>query len=179
LPLDRLLDRRGLQRSHRNAERQNRQRRRLRHAPEFQRALAAESNRPTIVRRPQNKAACNDVELLSHAGSAAMKDMIDETYAKFAAGVAADRCVQRSAVEEKYGSGLSVMADDAKLAGMIDRVEPFQVTFGTASGRLQARSANVGRRRPDPVLARGVGGSPAAAARAPEAERPRAFGRRG
>jgi signal peptide peptidase SppA len=101
---------------------------------DYSEALAAEGVKPTILRKPENKASANQLEPLSQAARSHLEREVDQTYSKFVRAVAAGRGVKRSNVEDKYGAGFAVSADDAKRAGMVDRVEPIQQTMARLAG---------------------------------------------
>jgi signal peptide peptidase SppA len=108
---------------------------------DYSEALATEGVRPTIIRQPVNKAAGNPYEPLSDAATAWMQDLCDQLYDKFVAAVATGRDVSKATVEARFGGGLTLLADDAKQAGMVDRVEPVQVTMARLLGRVQGGKA--------------------------------------
>jgi capsid assembly protease len=98
-------------------------------------ALADAGITVTIIKKPPGKAAGNPYEPLSDMAREHLTDVVDKTYGKFVSAVADGRGVTPATVLSKYGGGMSVLAEDAKRRGMVDRVEPAGQTIARmASG---------------------------------------------
>ena len=104
-------------------------------------ALEKHGVKLTYISAGKYKVDGNEAEPLSESAHAHVKALVDATYEKFLAGVAAGRHVGISDVRGGYGEGTSVSADQALTLGMIDRIETLEDTVGRAlpSGARLAR----------------------------------------
>lgn len=102
--------------------------------------LSALDSPPTIIRRSDGKAAGNPYEPLSDATRANFQGQIDDIYAAFVRAVASNRGTTAAKVQAQYGAGMTVLAPDAKRAGMVDRVAPLDEVLDEA-----VKSAGRGR----------------------------------
>jgi signal peptide peptidase SppA len=100
--------------------------------------------KPTYIAAGKYKVEGNEDEPLSEEAFQARKEVVDDFYDLFVAGVAAGRGVSTSAVKAGFGEGRVVTAKRAVDLGMADRVESFESTVsklagtGASSGRTGA-----------------------------------------
>jgi signal peptide peptidase SppA len=83
----------------------------------------------TVIRSAPYKAEGNPYEQLSDEAKANMQAMSDAMYADFVGAVAKGRGVTPATVRKDFGQGRVMLAADAKAAGLVDRVEPFNETL--------------------------------------------------
>ena len=76
----------------------------------------------TLIAAGKYKVEGNPYEPLSEEAAAAMQDTVDKYYGMFTGDVAAGRGVSEAAVRNGYGEGRMLTAEDAKAAGMVDRI---------------------------------------------------------
>lgn len=106
---------------------------------DISRAEAAMGITTTIISAGQFKTEGNPYEPLSKAAKNALQGEIDELYGMFTGQVAAGRGTNAKAVQAGYGQGRCLLADQAKLVGMVDRVETLEQTIGRLGGTLTAQ----------------------------------------
>lgn len=101
---------------------------------EFAKASQAAGETYTVLRRPPMKAAGNPYEPLSkEAADALQRTMIDPAYEQFADRVARNRGVPRSKVDADFGRGLTLPAEQALAAGMLDGLVDWPNYVGQAA----------------------------------------------
>lgn len=92
----------------------------------------------TYISAGKYKVDGNPTEPLSHSARAFLQERVDKTYAQFVEALADARSTSRKDVEENYGQGRVIDADEALKAGAIDSIE----TFESLMGRLQRMGQN-------------------------------------
>ena len=75
---------------------------------------------------------------LTDEARAYRQEMVDQFYGMFVNDVAAGRRTSPSAVAAGYGEGRMLLAEKARLEGMIDRVETLDATVGRMAGAIRA-----------------------------------------
>lgn len=88
----------------------------------------------TIISAGKYKTEGNAFEPLGAAAKAAMQAQIDTFYEMFTDAVGAGRNIAGAAVRAGYGQGRVVLADQALLLKMVDRVETFDQTIARLGG---------------------------------------------
>lgn len=78
----------------------------------------------TVLRKPEGKATINEIEPLSDEAKSHLTSQINKIYGVFVNYVSKGRKTSKTTVEKDFGRGYDVDADDALVAGMVDRVEP-------------------------------------------------------
>lgn len=97
--------------------------------------------KPTVIRSTQFKAE-GVFEPLSKSALAHRQAVVDEQHEVFVADVARGRGVDRKEVEDRYGSGRMLSAEEAVGVGMIDRIGSFRETVTrTLDDEVQPRAA--------------------------------------
>lgn len=76
----------------------------------------------TVTRKPDGKAEGVAGESLTADAKAYRQAIVDQTYEKFIADVAKHRGVSAAVVKSRFGAGRMLMAEDAKAAGLVDRI---------------------------------------------------------
>jgi len=100
----------------------------------------------TLIYAGRHKTAGNPHEPLADDARGLMQQLVDETYAKFVAAVAKGRDTTPAAVRGGYGEGFVLHAEQARAAGMVDRVGTLQETIARLSGpRVRTRFGPRGR----------------------------------
>ena len=97
----------------------------------------------TLVSAGEHKVDGNPFEPLSDAARANMQARVDEAYELFVGAVARGRGVPLDRVRSGYGRGAVLAATAALAQGMVDRIEPLEVTMrrqGVASASELRRS---------------------------------------
>jgi len=95
-------------------------------------ALEQHGVKLTYIAAGKYKVDGNEAEPLSESAHAHVKALVDATYEKFLAGVAAGRHCGISDVRGGYGEGTSVSADQALTLRMIDRIDTLEDTVARA-----------------------------------------------
>lgn len=97
----------------------------------------------TFVFAGRYKTEGNEFEPLGDPARAHMQGMVDAYYATFVQAVARGRGTSQKAVREGMGEGRMLLAAPALAAGMVDRIESFDVTLArlTAGKRPRAVAA--------------------------------------
>ena len=101
--------------------------------------------KPTFIFAGKFKVEGNSFEPLSDTAREHFQQEIDKLYRQFLKAVARGRGVSVSEVEGSFGRGRTVMAADAKRAGMIDRVATINMTLSRLG--LQEIDQQTARRR--------------------------------
>lgn len=94
--------------------------------------------RVDVLAAPSEKANAVPGAKLSDQGRASLQEIVDSTYRRFVADVAAGRGCTTALVEARYGGGNILTAPAAKAWGMVDRVATLEETLGrlaTEQGR--------------------------------------------
>jgi signal peptide peptidase SppA len=102
--------------------------------------------KPTYIAAGKYKVEGNENEALSEEAFQARKEIVDDFYELFIAGVAAGRGVTANVVRSGFGEGRVVTAKRAVELGMADRVESFEGTVSKLAG-TGATSAKTGALR--------------------------------
>jgi len=104
--------------------------------------LAKEGVKVTIIRAGAHKAEGNPFEVPSEEFFARMQASADTAKAVFVKHVARGRGITSAQVVQQYGDGSAFSAQDAKSAGLIDRIATMDETIG----RLVGRKSSAGMR---------------------------------
>ncbi len=88
--------------------------------------LEDEGIKITLVHAGKFKVEGNPFQALSEEAEAYIQERVDATFEKFVAAVANGRGVDVKTVENGFGQGRLVDADDALAAGMVDRIETLE-----------------------------------------------------
>lgn len=104
-------------------------------------ALEADGLRVTYVHAGKHKVLGNSAEPLNDESLAKLQELVDGHYDMFVKAVAKHRNVKASEVRGGYGEGFVLHADEAKAAGMIDRVATLDETIA----RLSRSTGRTGR----------------------------------
>jgi len=119
-------------------------------------ALADEGLVPTIISAGEFKTEGNPFEPLSDPARAEMQRRVDEIYGDFVKTVAKHRGVTAKQAEANFGRGRTMSAQDAKSAGLIDKVGTFEDLlgkFGTSPKAVRTRAGDWEQK----LLARRIG----------------------
>lgn len=108
-------------------------------------ALEQQGIRPTMVSAGKYKTEANPYQPLSDEARGAIQTQVDHAYDLFVRDIAAGRSVTPAQVREGYGEGRVFTAQQARKAGMIDRV----VTYSDAVKRLSGAAPAAGARAED------------------------------
>jgi signal peptide peptidase SppA len=106
-------------------------------------ALAKEGIKITLVKEGKYKAELSPFLPLSDEALENLKVRAADAYGEFVKAVARGRGVTPAAVRSGYGEGRSLVAKDAKAAGLIDRVSTMEDTLARVTG---SRSKSSGMR---------------------------------
>jgi signal peptide peptidase SppA len=98
-------------------------------------ALENEGIKTTLIYAGDHKVDGSPFAPLSDERKAELQAMADATHLQFMKTVARGRGVSLSAVRSGFGQGRALSAVDAKAAGMVDRIEPFDQTIARLAGR--------------------------------------------
>lgn len=101
----------------------------------------------TLVATPAKKAEGNPYEPLGEDVRAEIERDNDKAYAKFRGAVARGRGVTAQTVDEEFGGGGMLLADDAVSAGLVDRIATIDRVIGDLRAELAAGQNDAGRRR--------------------------------
>jgi signal peptide peptidase SppA len=121
-------------------------------------ALAKEGIKITLVKEGRHKAELNPFMPLSPEALANMEERVAHAYGEFLKAVARGRGVTPAAVKSGYGEGRSLVAKDAKAAGLIDRIATMDETLARLVGKsakpggMRAEDAREAINEPDPVV---------------------------
>lgn len=96
----------------------------------------------TITREPEGKAEGAAGESLTQAAKAHRQQLVTDVYDKFVAAVAKHRNVSVKTVASSYGQGRMLMAEDAKAAGMVDRLVTLEQLLSELGVTAKAQSAS-------------------------------------
>lgn len=100
---------------------------------------------PTFIFAGPHKVEASSYQALSDDAKAYFQAEVDQVYQQFLAAVARGRGVPVAKVEELFGGGRTLMAPNAKKAGMIDRIATIEATFQRLGVPME--STPQGRRR--------------------------------
>lgn len=112
----------------------------------------------TLVAAGEFKTEANPFQALSDEGHAHAQSVVNDIYHEFVGDVAGYRRKSVGFVESHFGKGRLVRAEMALAAGMVDRVEPFDLTVSrllnpitstTRTKSLRARLATAAAWDPD------------------------------
>ena len=103
---------------------------------EVSRLLEEEGVTETIISAGKYKAEGNPFEPLDDEAREYTQSLVDKYYDMFLAAVAEGRGTDKDKVRSDYGEGRVMLADDARKAGMIDRVGTMRETVERLGGRL-------------------------------------------
>lgn len=106
----------------------------------------------TLVSAGKHKVENNPYSPMNEAGRKQMQQMVDSAYGQFVRAVSLGRGVSTTAVRSGMGQGRVLKADNAKRAGLVDRVATLETVLGESVARAiakQRRGSNrtVGQRR--------------------------------
>jgi len=107
-------------------------------------ALAQEGIKVTYITAGKFKAEANPHEPLTEEARAQLQADVDKYYGMFVRDVAKGRGVSVSDVKANFGEGRMLLAQDAKAAGMVDKIESLDQTIARLSrsgGALNSRKA--------------------------------------
>jgi len=125
---------------------------------DFSRALEAEGVTVSFIYAGKFKTEGNPFEPLAQDARDYFQTVVDSTYRQFTSTVARGRGVTPDVVRASFGEGRVLRAEDARAAGMVDRVETFGATLDRMAtpGRLRLRQ----RVQAATEAALAVGGNP-------------------
>jgi signal peptide peptidase SppA len=95
----------------------------------------------TIIKAGKWKALGNDIEPLSADGREKLQSWVDSAYDLFVEAVARHRNVSAATVRAGYGEGDTLMARDAKAAGLVDRIATLDEVLAQIESRLGGSAA--------------------------------------
>lgn len=99
-------------------------------------ALESQGVKISLISAGEHKTLGNPFEPLPPEARSWLQEQVDYTYSKFLNTLKRNRSVTLSHVREKFGQGKVMNADQALVAGMIDRI----MTFGELLARLTGNS---------------------------------------
>ena len=105
---------------------------------DFSRMLDAEGITPTFIRQPPAKAEGNPWEPLSEDALEHFQGQVDTLYGEFVKAVAKGRGVKVSDVRSGFGEGRTVLAQEAKEVGLVDRVATFEQVVAGLSRQVKS-----------------------------------------
>lgn len=118
---------------------------------DLSKALEQEGINVTLITAGKFKTENNPFEPLTEEGRAQLQARVDEAYARFVKDVARGRGVSVGDVRGGYGQGRALPANDAKDAGLIDRIGTLEQTVqratGARAGGMRAEVRDPDRRR--------------------------------
>jgi len=98
-------------------------------------AMKMEGEIVEVISVPPKKAATMQPGPLSDERRARLLDVMAQFYAKFVGDVAKGRGISVAKVKSDFGGGDVLTAAEAKEAGMVDRIEPFDATLARLGGK--------------------------------------------
>lgn len=111
------------------------------------RAYDAAGVTPTLISAGKFKVEGNEFEPLSDEARGQIQSQVDAFHRMFVSDVAKGRGVTTSVVGESYGQGRTMLASEAKAAGMVDRIATLEETvqrFQPRRGNRQVIGATAG-----------------------------------
>ncbi|MGQ0589316.1 MAG: S49 family peptidase, partial [Sphingosinicella sp.] len=108
---------------------------------DYSEALKAEGIKITYVHAGEFKVEGNPAEPLNDAAQAFIQQRVNEYYEMFLAAVARGRGVGKTTVRKDFGQGRVYGAEQAKAAGMVDRIEPLTELIRRLQPRSRANQA--------------------------------------
>jgi len=100
----------------------------------------------TLIATPPEKIEGHPYEPLPDDVRARIEKETEKLYGTFRAAVAKHRGVTVETVDEKFGGGRMLMADEADAAGLVDRVATFDDVLSEISGSQRPRKSRRGNR---------------------------------
>ncbi len=97
--------------------------------------------KPTIIQAGKYKSEGTYMKPLDEEALAAIQGQIDSYYDAFVSGVARNRGVKAAEVRKGYGQGRMLLADEAKAAGMVDRVDTLDGVLARLGVNTQASNS--------------------------------------
>lgn len=94
--------------------------------------------KPTLVSAGEYKTELNPFEPLSEEAKARLQEEVDDIYKTFVSAVAEGRGKDPAYVEENFGQGRTMSAEDALKVGMVDRIATFDDVIAGLRGRSVA-----------------------------------------
>lgn len=101
----------------------------------IQKMLEEEGVEPTIISAGKYKAEGNPFEPLDDEAREAIQSKVDQFMNMFVGAVAEGRGVDKDTVRTEFGQGRTMLAEDAKRAGMIDTIGSMRETLERFGGR--------------------------------------------
>lgn len=98
----------------------------------------------TLISAGKYKVEGNEFEPLSDEARKYMQSMVDDYFGMFVSDVAKGRSVPVSTVKSGYGEGRMLLAKDAKVAGMVDRIDTFDGTLSRMLPKSRTQPAALG-----------------------------------
>lgn len=96
----------------------------------------------TLITAGANKGELSPYQPLSEDALANVQHRVDQMYGMFVRDVARGRGIDTQAVQDRFGQGRAVSAQDALAAGMVDRIETLDQTLARILGGTPSRSRN-------------------------------------
>lgn len=105
----------------------------------FAKAMEQEGVETTVISAGKFKVLGNPFEPLSETAKGKLQDMVNGTMEQFTAALARFRGKSVEHVRKQFGQGWIVTPDDAKAAGMVGHVGPFDTLMSDFAGRVLGR----------------------------------------
>lgn len=121
---------------------------------EISRMIEHEGITESVITSAPYKGEGNPFEPLGEEARGQIQKVVDQYHSMFIAAVAEGRGAQRSVVDAEYGQGRAMIADDAKRAGMIDRIGTMRETLTRLGVRYDDKDKNRASARRPVALAR-------------------------
>jgi signal peptide peptidase SppA len=109
---------------------------------DLSKAQEAEGIKTTLVTAGEYKAEWHPAAPLSDEAHAELQRIANSYYDMFTNAVAKGRGVTQAQVRESYGKGRSVLAADAKTAGMVDGVATLEAVLRRVAGETSRQAAS-------------------------------------
>jgi signal peptide peptidase SppA len=103
---------------------------------DLSKAAETQGVKVTIVKAGKYKAEGNQFEPLSDEAKAMLQSKVDTFYNMFVKDVAAGRGVTAKDVKGGFGEGRMLSANDAKAAGLVDRIETMDATINRLAKKV-------------------------------------------
>ena len=101
---------------------------------DFSKALEMDGIKPTLITSSEFKGEGNPYEPLNDEARAEIQRQVDLYHVEFVGALARNRGVTAAKVEADFGKGRVMKADEARRAGLVDRVESFEQTVARLIG---------------------------------------------
>ncbi len=103
-------------------------------------AMEAAGVKPTIIKAGKYKGEGNPYQPLSDEDKASFQEQVDAYYKAFVDAVARNRGVTAATVKSDFGQGRVLNAQDAKAAGMVDRIATMEKVLASLKPKNSSKA---------------------------------------